>query len=159
MSEQHPTEYNPETHALAVTLPVVGIGDEFAIVAGYPDRSDTLTYLQGQVGGYVDAIEIVEPETGEVATLWIPDEGKITGQHRNFLAEMVATHGGWAGREHGDWIAGPCVVTGHNPETGDTIGIESAWQHTLALIIDTYGTVLKAATERAMAEREQAPNN
>ena len=144
---------------MAITLPVVGIGDEFGITIGYPKQGETLPYLQAQVGGYVDAIEIVLPETGTVATLWIADEGKINGERRNVLAEMVAQHGGWRGREHGDWIAGPCVVTGHDPETGETVTLPDDWAMDLGLIITTYKDVLALATLNAQAAAASADQN
>jgi hypothetical protein len=85
-----------------------------------------LTALQAAVGGHVE----VCPSSDDV-TLWINDEGKWLDPRPNRLAMDVwlryDVHGCM---RYGDWIAGPCVVTGGVDSYGETLDISelaAAW--------------------------------
>lgn len=94
----------------------------------------TLKGLQQAVGGYVDAIDVRHPVTGEAGTLWINDEGKMNGSPMNEYATILAVIGGWAGPAYGDYVAGTAVLTGYDPETGETVPMSDAWMEVIASI-------------------------
>lgn len=114
-------------------------------------EGDSLTGLQAAVGGYVECFDVAHPMTGAIATLWFNDAGKMNQYDRNDMAEVVATCGGWAGLSWGDWIAGPVIVTGFDPEEGDTIALPEEWATLIErLVLDTdavLAEVLAAKTE------------
>jgi len=68
------------------------------------DPEDSLEFLQGAVGGPVEAIGIAD------VTFWINEEGKL----QNLLFNICATALWYAlePKVAGDMIVGPCVVTG-----------------------------------------------
>lgn len=100
-------------------------------------QGETLPMLQEAVGGYVDCFDIAHPETGDVATVWFHDEGKINGLSNNLMAEFIAVLGGWTGpSDFGDWIAGPVVLTGFDAESGETTSLPEAWAQLVANVID-----------------------
>lgn len=72
--------------------------------------TDSLSALQSGVGGLVDCIDMTHPRTGNVATLWINDEGKLLDLEANVRATILAR--GFGVIDYRDYIAGPAVITG-----------------------------------------------
>lgn len=72
--------------------------------------------LRDGVGGLIEAAP-----TDESLTLWVNEEGKINGLAFNPLGHAlwneVDVYGCIA---HGDWLAGPCVITGPPDDDGNT---------------------------------------
>lgn len=95
-------------------------------------RGKTLEGLQMHVGGYVECFDVAHPQTGAIATLWFHDEGKVLGMPRNDYAMILAIVGGWQGVSAGDWIAGNVVMTGFDPESGETTPLPSEWMELIA---------------------------
>lgn len=82
----------------------------------------TLEFMQGAVGGWVQAVELIR-EADEIqdttVSLWLNEEGKFSGLERNNVATYL-----WA-RSYGltDVIMGDVVLTGGTDEDGDTLGL------------------------------------
>lgn len=95
-------------------------------VTTLPDTGE-LDFLQATVGGYVEALQLGHPETGSPAVLWLGEEAKAQGHTQNVLADVFATYGGWQGRTWGDWIAGTVVLTGLDPDEGESIDLPDEW--------------------------------
>lgn len=98
------------------------------------ETGNALKGLQKAVGGYVDAIELRHPVTGEVATMWINDEGKMNGLPVNEYATVLAIVSGWPGPAYGDFVVGTVAITGHDPETGETTPMGEGWMELIASI-------------------------
>lgn len=102
----------------AVVIPVDGpVRIETA-----PSGDDRLQYLQGIVGGYIEAVNVQEVLTDRgrrraPATVWVNEEGKILGLPINPRATdlCAATIGGW----FADVICGDVVVLGPPDQRGD----------------------------------------
>lgn len=78
--------------------------------------SGGLRQLQAAVGGTVTVV----PSDNEV-TFWVNDEGKILGFPVNWLATDSWIRWDSVGCVlHGDWLAGPVVVTGGATAAGST---------------------------------------
>ena len=107
------------------TLP--GGSGAVAIYRAPLKRDDTLAGLQDAVGGLVECIDIRHPFTGDIATIWIHEEGKAMDLPRNDMAMIVAVAGGWEGLQWNDWIAGSVAVTGFDPESGETTALPDEW--------------------------------
>lgn len=85
-----------------------------------PD-TDRVDWLQAQVGGNFDAVNVDLPDGGRV-TLWINDEGKYRGDFGpNDLASALC----WAAEaiEPSDFIVGPVIILGFDPETGEDLAV------------------------------------
>lgn len=81
---------------------------------GFPENIEVnnLSDLQSRVGGYVQMIPY--PPRDDV-TIYVNEEGKLTGMIRN----PVATDWLKPYLFEGDYIAGPAIVVGFNPATGE----------------------------------------
>jgi hypothetical protein len=125
------------TKALIVNLPEFDTDDKgMALkIEGVALPETRLPALQAAVGGYVDVIDVQHPETGAIVSCWINDEGKNEGLPRNDFADTLLTIGGWPGLQFGDWIAGPVVFTGYDPETGESVDVPEEW---VSLVNDTF---------------------
>lgn len=112
------------------TIPATVDIEEFMPKVGYPADGSVLNYLQAEVGGYVEAVDVVHPHTGERATMWINDEGRINGLPRNPAAEVIADVCGQPGLAEAG-LHGPAVFTGYDPETGETLPLSDDWRYLL----------------------------
>jgi hypothetical protein len=81
---------------------------------------ESLAYLQGKVGGWVQAVDLQGKMAG--FTLWTNEEGKMNGLPFNDLATLIweLSYGAYT-----DIIVGDCVITGGADEEGDTIGLDA----------------------------------
>lgn len=70
--------------------------------------------LRKTVGGLIEAVAL-----DDTTVMWVNEEGKLKGLPANEKATSLA-----AGRIFpGDYIAGQAIITGHNNDTGDTVGL------------------------------------
>jgi hypothetical protein len=97
-------------YAVTITL------EDGPAVVPYP-AGDSLTFLQGCVGGYVEVIDFDVMDFS--ASLWLNEEGKLEGLDYNALATdlvrgQIMPH---------DYIAGDVVITGLPDEEGYTTGL------------------------------------
>lgn len=100
-----------------------------------PD-GQSLATLQRLVDGYVECFDLQHPKTGEVATMWFNDSGKMIGLEVNPMATAVALIGGWQGYEWNGPLQGQCVVTGFDPESGETLTLSPDWIELIAIILE-----------------------
>lgn len=87
-----------------------------------PDKID-LKYLQGKVGGYVEAIGV-----GNEINMYLNEEGKMEGLAPNRLATRLAKK--YAGISMLDYIVGDVVLCGGPDDEGYDTGLSSrakAW--------------------------------
>lgn len=64
--------------------------------------------IRDGVGGWIEAA----PTDGSI-TLWVNEEGKVNGLPLNPLGHALWAHVDTYGCiQAGDWVAGPCVITG-----------------------------------------------
>lgn len=75
----------------------------------------SLTALQSAVGGWVQAIDL--PLSTEV-TMWLNEEGKLTGLPHNTTAQKLWDKAFWVGS---DFVVGDVVITGTADEEGATL--------------------------------------
>ena len=75
-----------------------------------------LGFLQQKVDGFIEAVDL----TPDVC-MWVNEEGKVYGLDANTKATNLA----WKGQSISmfDYIAGDVVITGFDPESGDSIGL------------------------------------
>ena len=99
-----------------------------------------LRILQGIVEGLIEPIEITQG-----LTLWVNEEGKLTGKTPNFVATNFYT------RKYGvvDIVVGTVVFTGGTDEEGETLGltdetIQLLQQVTDKLLVDATPEKLEA---------------
>jgi hypothetical protein len=78
-------------------------------------EKDGLDKLQAAVGGYVEAIDL-----SESVTMWLNEEGKLTGLPHNLLGQM---HWDKAFGPDTDTVMGDVVFTGGVDGEGDTVGL------------------------------------
>lgn len=75
--------------------------------------------LSDGVGGLIEAV----PGDGTYI-IWVNEEGKVLGLPHNPLGEglwfLIDSHGCLAA---GDWMAGPCVITGPIDDDGETTAV------------------------------------
>ena len=77
---------------------------------------DTLVQM---VGGFIESIPIPAfVKGGEFCSAYINDEGKLEGRPANMKATDFFVPG--VGLFYGDYIVGPMVLIGFNPETGES---------------------------------------
>jgi hypothetical protein len=97
---------------LAVVMPVRGVPWTLHL----PEGGSALKPLQDAVGGYIEALPVPDGDGGqrEDATAYVNEEGKFTAEINRratlFMFPLLAA---------GDYIAGPLVVCGFDPRTGD----------------------------------------
>ena len=88
--------------------------DVDATVTVLPDSNHET--LSDSVGGLIEAV----PGDGTYI-LWVNEEGKLLELPQNLLGEglwfLIDSHGCLAA---GDWMAGPCVITGPIDDDGET---------------------------------------
>lgn len=76
----------------------------------------TLTALQSAVGGWVQAIDLeLQPTT---VTMWLNEEGKLTGLPHNTTAQKLWDKAFWVGS---DFVVGDVVITGTAGDEGETL--------------------------------------
>jgi len=86
---------------------------------------DTLTRLQELVSdpdgpkGYIEAVPYPPGPDADALTTYVNEEGKLNGMPRNERATALMKPGLFPN----DWIAGPLVICGFNPETGESTDI------------------------------------
>jgi hypothetical protein len=91
-----------------------------------PDEGSALDVLQSAVGGMIEALPFPYRE-GDTATCYVNEEGKYTclddegNVEVNHRATALMKPG--VGLFLGDFIAGPFVVAGFNPSTGEHIDL------------------------------------
>ena len=73
----------------------------------------TLQDLQSAVGGWVQAIDLAED-----LTMWLNEEGKLTGLPHNTTAQKLWDKTFWVGS---DFVVGDVVLTGGTDEEGVTL--------------------------------------
>lgn len=117
--------------------------DEFALVIGtgfgmklepMPSDDDSLKFLQGKVGGWVQAIDL--RNTFEGFSVWLNEESKIIGLPVNILATVMWEESYGRGT---DIIQGDVVVLGDTDEEGRTRGLSQTEAEGL---LETIKTVL-----------------
>jgi hypothetical protein len=86
--------------------------------------------LSAGVGGLIEAVSMMHD--GEEATLWVNEEGKLTGLPRNGMAGYVA-HEKKAIFVN-DWIAGNVVFTGGADREGETMELGPKWTEYLRTV-------------------------
>lgn len=86
------------------------------------DTPLTLEYLQGEVGGYIEAVHGAKTQRLAGVTLWINEEGKLKGLPINEPATLL-----WWDLDprfaHYDALVGDVVVTGVADQNGETTNI------------------------------------
>jgi hypothetical protein len=105
------------THLVTVVIPA-----DSTLPARVEDVAVDLAWLQGQVGGYIEAVMVQRILTDEGmrttnCTVFVNEEGKLTGLPVNARATdlCAVTIGGW----FNDVIAGDVVVVGPPDNRGD----------------------------------------
>ena len=99
------------THTPALRIDVDGT------VTALPDASYETIHLG--VGGWIEAV----PTDGRIV-IWVNEEGKL-----NHLPFNPLGHALWAQVDRygciaaGDWLAGPCVITGPADDVGNTTSV------------------------------------
>jgi hypothetical protein len=97
-----------------LVIPVEGPVERHTLEAG----GDSLAFLQNLVGGWIEAVGVPSFISGsDKASAYVNEEGKLHGLVPNMRATDFMVPGvgiGW-----GDYIAGPLVLAGFDPETGD----------------------------------------
>ena len=73
----------------------------------------TLQDLQSAVGGWVQAIDLADD-----LTMWLNEEGKLTGLPHNTTAQKLWDKTFWVGS---DFVVGDVVLTGGTDEEGVTL--------------------------------------
>ncbi len=73
----------------------------------------TLQDLQSAVGGWVQAIDLADD-----LTMWLNEEGKLTGLPHNTTAQKLWDKTFWVGS---DFVVGDVVLTGGTDEEGATL--------------------------------------
>ena len=86
------------------------------------------------VGGILEAI-VPQVDTGYRWTAYLNEEGKLEGLPHNFVADVIATMLGWAGRVGGDFLVGPVVFLGPIDAEGDDTSIQD---NVVEAILDYY---------------------
>jgi hypothetical protein len=98
----------------ALLIPVEGPVEEIELV---PEDGSTLKQLQELVGGMIEAVPLPGfIPNARAATSYVNEEGKF-GQEVNWRATDFMVPG--VGLFYGDWIAGPFVLCGFDPERGE----------------------------------------
>jgi hypothetical protein len=78
----------------------------------------TLAQLQQLVGGYIEAVPLPEFIAGwDAATSYVNGEGKLVGLAANLRATDYLVPG--AGLFWGDYVAGPFLLCGFDPDRGE----------------------------------------
>jgi hypothetical protein len=86
-------------------------------VTPLPDASYETIHLG--VGGWIEAV----PTDGRIV-IWVNEEGKLTHLPFNPLGHALWAHVDRYGCiAAGDWLAGPCVVTGPADDTANTTSV------------------------------------
>lgn len=85
-----------------------------------PDEGSILAALQEAVGGYIEALPVPPRFGGDEATAYINEEGKYTCEP-NMAATDFMVPG--VGIFPTDYIAGPMVLLGYDPETGENADV------------------------------------
>ncbi|HEY7621727.1 MAG TPA: DUF3846 domain-containing protein [Solirubrobacteraceae bacterium] len=101
-----------------LVIPVAGPLEEVVLVPG--DRFDggTLGQLQELVDGMIEAVPLPGfISQADAATSYVNEEGKLLGLAPNMRATDFFVPG--IGLHFGDYIAGPLVLAGFDPHTGE----------------------------------------
>ena len=104
----------------------------------------TYETISDSVGGWIEAA----PTDGRIV-IWVNEEGKV-----NRLAFNPLGHRLWAAVDSygciadGDWLAGPCVITGPGNADGETTPVPAWVLPTLERLATTAGDRLAATTDR-----------
>lgn len=124
----------------ALVIPVYG--DVYEIQVG--DSGSSLTTLQEAVGGFIEAVPIPEfVKDAHRATAYVNEEGKYTclwqdgSPQVNWRATDFMVPG--IGLQPGDYIVGPLVLTGFDPQTGSTAKLPDSVERRVKLIVREAG--------------------
>ena len=114
---------------IALVVPVEGPITEIELD---PDASNLKT-LQAAVGGYIEAVAIPSfISCDDQATAYVNEEGKLLGLPVNRRATDFFVPA--VGLFWGDYIAGPLVLAGFDPETGEYTALPKTIIHRIRLI-------------------------
>lgn len=102
-------------------------------------EGDSLSALQGVVGGYVTTVYHEALEEAGI-TAWANDEGLLIGQEPNLLV-------------YGQPIVGPVVFTGHNDE-GETVALTDGQAEIVHAFLNA--VTLSASARERLADRIRA---
>ena len=119
----------------ALLIPVEGPITELHLPPSSDPSSDrsSLRTLQEAVGGWIEAVAIPEFVTdSERATAYVNEEGKLEALPINRRATDMMVPG--VGLMWGDYIAGPMVVCGFDPRTGENASIPPGVERRVRLI-------------------------
>lgn len=95
----------------ALVMPVEGPLEQIVL-------DGSLEQLQRLVGGYIEAVPIPHfVKDAARATAYINEDGKVTGLPANMRATDFMVPG--VNLYPGDYIAGPMILLGFDPETGE----------------------------------------
>lgn len=111
----------------ALVIPVTGPVTEIEL-------NDTLEQLQALVGGLIQAVPVPEfIAADDSATVYVNEEGKFDPDCKpNMRATDFMVPG--IGLMFGDWIAGPMIVAGFDPRTGNHAELPAAVEKRVRLI-------------------------
>lgn len=114
----------------ALVIPVDGPVYEIQI-----DPAGDLTTLQAVVDGYIEALRIPHfVKDADLATAYVNDEAHIRATAANMRATDFMVPG--IGLHFGDYIAGPMILAGFNPATGNHADLPPAVIDRVKLIED-----------------------
>jgi hypothetical protein len=103
---------------IALVVPVAGPLVEVELVPDAGSGRATLTQLQELVGGMIEALPLPDFIAGaDAATAYVNEEGKLVGLEPNMRATDFMVPG--VGLFWNDYIAGPFVLCGFDPRTGE----------------------------------------
>src|SRR5262245_37888399 len=109
----------------AVVVPVEGP----VVPLDLPDEGSALDVLQAAVGGMIEALPFPYKE-GDNATCYVNEDGKYTclddEGHVEVNHRATALMKPGTGLFTGDFIAGPMVIAGFDPSTGERTDLASA---------------------------------
>jgi hypothetical protein len=117
----------------AIVIPVEGPLVEIDLA-----DEGNLKVLQNAVGGYIEAVAVPDFISGaDEATAYVDEEGKLTGLPINRRATDFMVPG--VGLSYGDYIAGPMVLAGFDPDSGEHAELPAGVVRRARLIEDEAG--------------------
>lgn len=90
----------------------------------------TYEFIRSAVEGWIEAVDL----NRGLATMWVNEEGKISGMPVNPTANLVAHRN--ARLLAGDFIVGPVVITGGTDHEGETLPLPDHlfWEYLYQII-------------------------
>ncbi len=110
---------------------------------GLPEVSiveiEGLEDMQGAVGGLIERVSL---EGWPELDGWVNDEGKLVNLPANRLGSLLLD------LAPGDYCAGPLLVLGFDPETGDSISVDDdTFEQALARIVGRIAPITQRVEE------------